>query len=157
MKHLIWKLVLKVSAISLQWLECARGDRIQESTFGRRCSLFTLASRLNRYVVVAVICHFYAFSRLPRVLNWDVGADSVVSFQPLHLFGMFLRHCAKKPDQITGTGNATRKQRWRIFGKPCFSLAGVTNERINVGHAQREWEPSMLYAGCLDEYSGFVV
>ena len=37
------------------------------------------------------------------------------------------------------------KQRWRISGKPSFSLAGVTNERINMGHAQRERVASMLY------------
>ena len=57
---------------------------------------FSIASESD--VVVAVICHFYAFSR-----------------------------------------------RRRILGKPSFSLAGVTNERINGGHAQREREAS--YAG----------
>ena len=45
-----------------------------------------------------------------------------------------------KGDQITA--NTMRKHRWRISGKPSFSLAGVTNERINGGHAQREREAS---------------
>ena len=34
------------------------------------------------------------------------------------------------------------KQRWRISGKPSFSLALVANERINDGHAHREREAS---------------
>ena len=55
---------------------------------------------------------------------------------------MFLGHCAEKNDQIPLTGNATRKQRWRISGNPSFSLAGVTNERIKGGQAQREREAS---------------
>ena len=42
--------------------------------------------------------------------------------------------------QAVATGNATHKQRWRISGKPSFRLAGVANERINSGHAQRERE-----------------
>ena len=64
-------------------------------------------------------------------------------------------------DQITA--NTMRKQRWRILGKPSFSLAGVTNERINGGHAQREREASHagstqhVRAGCLGEYGGFVI
>ena len=36
----------------------------------------------------------------------------------------------------------TNKQRWRISGKASLSLAGVANERINDGHAQREREAS---------------
>ena len=32
------------------------------------------------------------------------------------------------------------KQRWRTLWKPSFRLAGVANERINSGHAQRERE-----------------
>ena len=43
-----------------------------------------------------------------------------------------------KKDQITA--NPRRKQRWRISGNPSISLAGVTNERINGGYAQREME-----------------
>ena len=70
---------------------------------------------------------------------------------------MFLGHCAEKNDQIPVTGNATRKQRWRISGNPFFSLAEVTNERINGGHVQREREASHALrtharAGCLDEH-----
>ena len=42
--------------------------------------------------------------------------------------------------QAIATGNAMRKQRWRISGKPSFRLAAVANERINSGHAQRERE-----------------
>ena len=42
--------------------------------------------------------------------------------------------------QAIATGNAMRKQRWRILGKPSFRLAAVANERINSGHAQRERE-----------------
>ena len=34
------------------------------------------------------------------------------------------------------------RQQWCISGKPSFSLAGVANERINDGHAQREREAS---------------
>ena len=34
----------------------------------------------------------------------------------------------------------SNKQRWRISGKPSFSLAWEANERINDGHAQRERE-----------------
>ena len=36
----------------------------------------------------------------------------------------------------------TNKQRWRISGKVSFSMAGVANEQINDGHAQREREAS---------------
>ena len=70
-----------------------------------------------------------------------------------------------KNDRITNwqaiaTGNATRIQRWRISGKSSFMLAGVANERINSGHAQREREAfqalQTVGAGCLDEYCGFV-
>ena len=66
---------------------------------------------------------------------------------------MFLGHCPGKNHQILVTGNATRKQRWRISGNPSFSLAGVTNG----GQAQREREASHVLhrharAGCLDEY-----
>ena len=62
-----------------------------------------------------------------------------------------------KNDQIPVTGNATRKQRWWISENPSFSLAGVTNERINGGQAQLEREaPHAIHwharAGCLDEY-----
>ena len=64
--------------------------------------------------------------------------------------------CRKKRSN-TVTGNATHKQRWRISGNPSFSLARVTNERINGGQAQREREASHALhrharAGYLDEY-----
>ena len=60
--------------------------------------------------------------------------------------------------QAIATGNAMRKQRWRISGKPSFRLAAVANERINSGHAQRKKRgvPGSMGAGCLDEYGGFV-
>ena len=59
-----------MSAISVQLLACTGGDRIQESAlalFTFHFGEFDIASESD--VVVAVICHFCAFSQLPRVLN----------------------------------------------------------------------------------------
>ena len=97
-----------------------------------RSSLFEmLASRLNRTLSdPAVICHF--LSRWPRVIT-EVS-------NPFICFGGF----SEKPiEQLASDRNRqryTRKQRWRISGKPPFRLAAVANERINSGHAQRERE-----------------
>ena len=84
---------------------------------------FDIASESG--VVVAVISHFYAFSRLPHVLKCNVGADSVVSFLFPICFG--------------GFSDIVRKKTIKKLAK---LLAGVTNERINGGHAQREREAS---------------
>ena len=137
--------------------------RRRESAIGVGVVHF-LASHLNRKLSdPAVICHFYAFSRWPRVINWSVGADSVVSFQtPSFVLEVYRTLCEKRQNnwQAIATDNAMCKQRWRISGKPSFRLAGVANERINSGHAQRQREAfqalQTVGAGCLGEYSGFV-
>ena len=47
--------------------------------------------------------------------------------------------------QAIATGNAMRKQRWRISGKPSFRLAAVANELINSGMRSAKERGSRLY------------
>ena len=62
-----------------------------------------------------------------------------------HRLGSFLSKpfvCFGGLSDIVRKRRTNKQQRWRISGKASFSLAGVANEQINDGHAQREREAS---------------
>ena len=68
----------------------------------RRCLFFILAFASQSDVfkpAMTMIFHFYA-SRCPLVLNWGVGADSVVSFQSHSFVLQHYRTFYEKPDKM---------------------------------------------------------